>query len=104
MKLRILSVGVVGLLAGLFIGAQPAPNRNPVGTFQFEFGRLLAMEQARVPTKGPIPIMLDTRSGQLFYFEPSTTGKVQGQWVAVEATEPRRGNDRGVTYTPAPNG
>jgi hypothetical protein len=98
-KIKIAFVGIVGLIAGLFIGAQ-APRSDPAGTYQFAFGRLHGM---RLATNEPIPMMLDTRSGQLYYFEPSTDGRLRGQWMVVEATEPRKGNDRGITYTPAPN-
>ncbi len=90
----------IGLIAGFFISAQPEPPMMP-GPYQLGYGCPITTNR----NGGAVPLMLDTRTGALFYFQSVQVGNAaRGQWIAVEEQQPPKHNDKGIRFTPAPNG
>jgi hypothetical protein len=91
---------LIGLIAGLFVHAATTPVELP-GTYQLGFGKIVTTNQ----NVASAPVMLDTRNGTLFYFQGVQAGNgIRGQWIIVEPVGELKKNDRGIRYTPAPNG
>src|SRR4051794_25701573 len=71
---------LLGIIVGFFVGAE-RPRSEAPGTFQFAFGRLPGMNAG---TPEAVPVMLDTRSGKLFYLQALSVGsEVSAKWIEV---------------------